>query len=560
MNWSYAYTPIIWPSVLTLLLVLFLAIYSWLRRSVPGAVPFMIYCQLAAILLVCKIIAYLAVDFETKVFWFKIENAFWMPVLTAMTCFALEYAQPGRWLTRRSLALLGIAPLAVLILLPSNGSHHLLFQGFSYNGSIVPLFGPVGLVLILYSLGLTSINAAVFIWLFIRSPQHRWPVAIMLTTQIMVRALSIFDTLIRDSWFLYFPEVGFTIIACSLALFGFHIFDPIHMGRQTAIEQMQAGMLVVDVQGQVASLNPAAERILAGRRGLKDGSWAKGQPIRELLPATTKNTLTGPASMEIDLGLGDGRVYTLDMSPLKDWRGQQVGRLLMLQDVTDQKLAQAKILEQQRALAMLQERERLARELHDELAQELTLINLQAQLVSALLDAGQADRAREELKTLAKAAREANVDVRAEISGLSEGITQEDGLLGGLQHFAEMFQQKYGIRTDLVLFNDSHPISIEPRAEVQLLRIVQEAFTNIRKHAGATHVQVALRRGWDCMELTIEDNGVGFDIDHLAESQQTFGLGIMSERAAEVGGRMAIDSAPARGTRIVVEVPIGGER
>ena len=560
MIWSYAYTPSIWPSVFTGLLVLFLVAYSWRRRSAPGAIPFMVYSALVALLLACKIIAYLAVSFETKVFWFKIESAFWMPVITAMTCFALEYAQPGRWVTRRSLALLCIAPLVALVLLPSNEMSHLLFRGFSYNGSIVPLYGSIGLALMLYSLGLTVINAMVFIWLFIRSPQHRWPVAIMLTTQLVVRVATLFDSMIRDSWFFYIPEVGFTIIACSLALFGFHIFDPIHLGRQTAIEQMKVGMLVMDAQGRVVSLNPAAERMLVGRNGAKDGSWAKGQSIHELLSAYPESALSRPASMDIDLELGDGRTYTLSISPLKDWRGQEVGRLLLLWDVTEQKQAQAKILEQQRALAMLQERECLARELHDELAQELTLINLQAQLVSTLLDAGHTDQARAQLQTLAKAAREAHLDVRGEISGLSEGITQEDGLPGGLQRFTEMFQRTYGIRTDLVLISDYAASSLEPRAEVQLLRIVQEAFTNIRKHAKATHVQVSLTRVQECMELVIEDNGVGFDPDGFPESRQTFGLGIMSERAMEIGGHMAIYSAPERGTRIVVNVPLVGER
>jgi signal transduction histidine kinase len=559
MSWNYAYTPVIWPSVSTVLLVLFLANYSWRRRSVPGAIPFIIYCLLVAFLLICKIIAYQAVDFEIKVFWFKIENAFWMPVITAMTCFALEYAQPGRWLTRRNIALLCIAPLAVVLLLPGNDTHHLLFIGFSYNDSVVPLYGSVGLVFMLYSLGLTLINAVVFIWLFIRSPQHRWPVAIMLTTQLLARASTIFDPLIRDYWFFYIPEVGFTIIACSLALFGFHLFDPIQIGRQSAIEQMRAGVLMVDAQGYVASLNPAAERMLFGRIGAKDGRPAKGRPICELLPSYPEDPLQSATGMEIELSLGEGRVYTLTISPLNDWRGMEAGRLLLLLDVTDQKRDQAQILEQQRAMATLQERDRLARELHDEIAQELSLINLQAQLVSELLDAGQLDHAREQLQKLAKVAREAHVDVRGEISELSSSITLEDGLLGGLKRFTEMFQQMYGIQTELVIANDYSEISIEPRTEVQLLRIVQEAFTNIRKHASATHVQIVLAKAQGCMEFVIEDNGVGFNPNSIPRSRQTFGLGIMSERAIEAGGSVTIYSEPGQGTHVVVKVPVGGE-
>jgi signal transduction histidine kinase len=104
--------------------------------------------------------------------------------------------------------------------------------------------------------------------------------------------------------------------------------------------------------------------------------------------------MDGLSEAEISLGVGAAtRTYLLSASPLKDWRGQEAGRLLLLHDVTEQKRAQAQILEQQRALAMLHEREQLARELHDELAQELAMINVQAQLVSGLLEAGQEEQA-----------------------------------------------------------------------------------------------------------------------------------------------------------------------
>ncbi len=143
MTWSYAYTPAIWPSVCTVLLLLALTAYSWRRRSVPGALPFTIYCLLAVPMLIFKIIAYLAVDFETKVFWFKFENPLWLPVATAMTCFVLEYAWPGRWLTRRNLALLSILPLLIMGLILTGDLHHLLWRGRVVDGlGVTMLVGP----------------------------------------------------------------------------------------------------------------------------------------------------------------------------------------------------------------------------------------------------------------------------------------------------------------------------------------------------------------------------------------------------------------------------------
>ena len=94
---------------------------------------------------------------------------------------------------------------------------------------------------------------------------------------------------------------------------------------------------------------------------------------------------------------------------------------------------------------------------------------------------------------------------------------------------------------------------------MQLLRIVQEAFTNIRKHARAKHARVSLSQEPGFILLRIEDDGIGFDPDRLPTSQEAFGLGMMSQRAAEVGGRVEVKSASGQGTKVVVEIPVNEE-
>ena len=144
MTWNYAYTPAIWPSFFTVMLLTVLAVYAWRRRNLPGALPFAIYCLLGVLFLAAKVIEFLAVDFETKIFWFNTEYPWWLPGTTALTCFVLEYAWPGRWVTRRTLALLSIVPLLALALLFTNDFHNLLFRGYEFNGDVVPVYGPAG--------------------------------------------------------------------------------------------------------------------------------------------------------------------------------------------------------------------------------------------------------------------------------------------------------------------------------------------------------------------------------------------------------------------------------
>src|SRR5512133_1287070 len=141
MLWHYAYTPAIWPSILTIMLLSVLAVFAWRRRNVPGALPFVVYCLLGVLFLAAKVIEFLAVDFETKIFWFHVEYPWWLPGTTALTCFVLEYAWPGRWVTRRTLILLSLVPLLALVLLFTNDFHNLLFRAYEFNGDVVPLYG-----------------------------------------------------------------------------------------------------------------------------------------------------------------------------------------------------------------------------------------------------------------------------------------------------------------------------------------------------------------------------------------------------------------------------------
>lgn len=344
MLWTYQYTPTIWPSIFTIMLLTVLVVYAWRRRNLPGALWFVIYLLLALPILAFHVIEYLAVDFETKIFWFNVEYPWWLPGTTAMTCFILEYAWPGRWVTRRTLALLFIVPLLGLAFTFSNDFHNLLFRGYGFNGSVVPLYGPVGWAFMAYNWGLRVVSTIALVWLFVRSPQHRWPAVLILLAEIVVGVLLLLDPFIRESWFFYVPWKTIPVVACAIALFGFRIFDPIPLARQTVIEQLQAGMMVLDLEGRVISLNPAAERILNA-----PAIQVKGKLVEELLPAYPEKRLADSGETEIELGFGEGtslRYYMLTNSLLNDFRGLEIGRLLLLNDVTEQKRAQAQILEQ----------------------------------------------------------------------------------------------------------------------------------------------------------------------------------------------------------------------
>jgi len=564
MTWHYAYTPHIWPSAVTILLLIVLAAYSWRRRSTPGALPLAISCLLAVLIAVGEFMTYLAVDDKIKFFWGRFGDIWILPSTTAVTCFILEYAWPGRWLTRRNLGLLSVAPLLGAFYILTGDFFGLIPNDMRGSGPVLQGFGQVGGVLFIYSLVLALVNFSTFVWLFIRSPQHRWPVIIMATGQIVTRVLILRSSPELDARLLYLPDYVFGYLSYAIALFGFRLFDPIPLARQTALNQIRAGMLVLDRQGRVVSLNPSAEQIL----GLSTHQ-AKGISVNDLLPSYLEAPAAIQNGAEFEFSLGNGRSlrnFSMAISPLKDFRALEVGRLLMLRDVTEKRRAQAQILEQGRSLATMLERERLARELHDSIGQVLSYAALQVETTEHLIAGGRAGDAQAQLRRLGSVLGEAHADVRQTILDLRAAPSPQRPFFEVVQHYLNAFTTNYDIETALTVGDTLGDTALLPTEQAALFRILQEALSNARRHARACAVQVAFGLEDGLVRMSIEDNGCGMEPDRLAAFERStdgtggashFGLDFMRERARELGGVLRIESAAGAGTRVVVEIPQG---
>jgi nitrate/nitrite-specific signal transduction histidine kinase len=215
----------------------------------------------------------------------------------------------------------------------------------------------------------------------------------------------------------------------------------------------------------------------------------------------------------------------------------------------------ARLYEEVRSLATLEERERIAREMHDGLAQALGLLHMKlrrAEENSVSADPPQISEALQEMTGITERAYE---EVRQSIFGLRTMVSRGLGLIPTLTEYLHDFSAQNGIGVELELA-DGRPIHLSPASEVQLIRIIQEALANIRKHAGAAHAWVRLQRQDSWVQVTIEDDGRGFDPATLMSPDRLhFGLQTMRERAEGLGGKLEIDTAPGRGTRVVATLP-----
>ena len=194
--------------------------------------------------------------------------------------------------------------------------------------------------------------------------------------------------------------------------------------------------------------------------------------------------------------------------------------------------------------------------MHDTLAQVLGYLHLRARTARRTL--GQDDgpaRVEAELEDMATIAHEAYQDVREAILGLRESITPGVGIVASLRAYLQRYSRQAGVDATIEV-GDGVPDSLPPESEIQLVRVVQEALTNVRKHAGAEHVVVRFGRADDNLAITVEDDGCGFDPALIEATGNQFGLRSMRERVERVGGRIVVDSTPGAGTRVKIYFPL----
>ena len=221
----------------------------------------------------------------------------------------------------------------------------------------------------------------------------------------------------------------------------------------------------------------------------------------------------------------------------------------------------ARIQDELQELAVQRERERIARDMHDGLAQVLGYVNTKSQAVSVLLTDGRIDEARRQLGQLESAARSVFEDVREAILNLSGAAAPEHGIAQAIEEYAALFAESAELDIAFQTTDEAAAAPLSAATQAEVFSIAREALTNVRKHAHARDVAIAMRRNNGEVVLTIKDDGVGFEADLLAGGRERwphFGLAGMRERAESVGGNVSWHSHPGAGTEVELHVPVGG--
>jgi signal transduction histidine kinase len=217
----------------------------------------------------------------------------------------------------------------------------------------------------------------------------------------------------------------------------------------------------------------------------------------------------------------------------------------------------ARLQERLREVAVIEERTRIAREMHDGLAQVLAYVNTKSQAVEGLLDSDRVPEARTQLKQLAAAARSIYIDVREAILGLRSAIDPGTGLVAAIEEYAARFAEASKLAVDVRASPGARSVELSEAAADHAFRVVQESLTNVRKHAAAHRATIDLGVEASTLVLRVIDDGVGMApaVDRATDWPH-YGLTAMRERASAAGGTITLRSLEPHGTEVRLDVPL----
>ncbi|MGC9196259.1 MAG: PAS domain-containing sensor histidine kinase [Syntrophobacteraceae bacterium] len=325
------------------------------------------------------------------------------------------------------------------------------------------------------------------------------------------------------------------------------------------LEYTPSVVYIKDKYGRYSLVNSRFEELF----NIK-GEQVFGKTDRDLFPTEIADRLRAsdietlakrrPCQIEEAVPRDDGlHTYLSVKFPLYDEQGQPTSVCGISTDITELKKVQDKLRLLSASIMNSQEKERtaIARELHDELGQVLTALRMDSAWLLKRLQGNDATGA-ERAQAMCRLVDKTIDDVRNIALRLRPGVLDDLGLIAALEWFAADFEK----RTEIVcVFRHLNVQRVDNIVATAAYRIVQEALTNVARHALASRVDVSLKRRGKLLLLTVVDNGVGFEVGKIDESE-ALGIAGMRERATLAGGALEIRSRPGKGVRMQCKLPV----
>jgi len=561
------YTPYSIPYIVSGIAALVMAVVAWKHRGRPGATALCWLMLATAQWSLGNAVELCSVELETKLLWSNIEYAGITTVPVAWFATALGLSGKEGWLTRRNTLLLLIMPAITQVMVWTSGHHELMRYNIRLDTSgpvalIAKAYGPWFWIWTAYSYTLLATATVRVIRVTIGLPgPYRAQSKLVAVGAIAPWAASVlYISGLSPMHDLDITPIAFLVtgLASALAILRYRLFDIRPIAWSTVIADMDDGIIVTNFEDRIVAINPAAQAFTGWLADRAVAGDAADVIARWPLAARALSELTG-SSGESSLEIADeDACLEFRLWPLLGPGRSIFGKIVAIRDVTERQRTHAELVQQHRALAAMEERATLARDLHDDICQVLGYLNVRLQSAQAKLAREQTAAVRSDLEGLIDVVRDAQAEVRSYIRGMMGEAAPEWEFVSRLQGLLRDAESRYGICTTLTVPRGLSGGVIGHAGELQLFRIIQEAATNAGKHADARNLWVSLKLSRAYVEAVVRDDGKGFNGADEAALLCSGGCGIsiMRERADRLGGYLMLRSALGEGTEVRVCIPL----
>lgn len=530
---------------------------DWRRK---GVVAFSITLFFSSLWCFGLIMEVCSLSLTTRIFWGKVGFPSYTFGPLAWAIMMLGITDQTRWTSWKRICVLSIIPIMTVFFVWTNDFHDLIWHySFNADGTYNKEYGIWFWVHAVYSDGLNifSVSSAIYFWRN-KAPLYGRHFSYLAYSMLFVMFTNLLYLLKWTMLDLTPVAWGMASIFITRALFHHKLFELVPIARNRIIESMVDNIVVLDIKNRIVDMNPAARRIFTN--AARNDIGCQAAEFFEKWPNLYQFISENREYAEVQFPVGgEERYFEAACLPIKNEQENMLGKLITFRDVTEKKLTEQKLLQKQQEIAVKDEREQMAWDLHDNLGQVLGFINVKTQAAKTLLKQGQISPAVTYIEHVTEVAQEAHQDIRKIIltmSGQNAGKeTKLADLVNELKRRAISIQKRYGIAVEIDADSTIHYEAVHTGAIDHLANIIKEALNNGIKHAETKYIKIEFTQQGANLSVDITDQGKGFGADNADQRSGVHGLLFMKQRMSEIGGSLKIHSELGQGTTITLQVP-----
>jgi len=556
----------------------FVTLIGWQRQKTKSGLFFALGMTGITLWTLAAGLGYAAVPLNLKIFFAKLDAVGYNSAVVLFFFTALYIAGLDEWADNKWLRVsVFFLPISNIILIGTNDFHHWVWQEFTPVGNNIVVFqhgpgftwvaatGYLIILLMIVVLWRASIQGSV-----ISRTQAR---LLLYATLIPVAANIVYLYGIKGEEGVDWSSVTFLItgVIFLYALYGQNLMDITPIARDILMNNMSDGMIVLDTQHRIIDVNRKAVEMIGVQL-----LGARLDEIELLMGSLAGRLGDKEQKAELVFGDADSQYYDALVSPLPDKSTKIIGHLVIIRNMTSWKNAelaleqrlleiqrlhnelqdtQEQVVDQQRTLAAVEERRRLARNMHDSVNQSIHGLMLFTETLIDLLKKNQTETVMWVAERIQESGRQALREIRLMLFEINpQLIKEETDLMKIINERLRMVESRVGINAQLVSQNKV-PLNLHVLIKENLYWMAIEALNNAIKHGQPKNIKIIFNGSDSLLKVEIADDGLGFDINTIQAGG--FGMTSMRERADLLGGELNIESEPGNGTRVKFQMRTG---